>query len=84
MVIVTLSSKMPPFPMGALAEVDSALGNFGLRKQARSVLAPGKEFAVTYDGAVVDKVKISEAVASIADKHGLSYSVEIEESVSFP
>jgi len=83
-VIVTLSSKDRSFPMDALADVDSALASVGLRKQVRSSLVPGREFAVTYDGPVLDKENVSAMVAPIADRHGLSFLVEVEESVSFP
>jgi hypothetical protein len=70
--------------MDALAEVDSVLANVGLRKQVRSSLIPGREFAVTYDGPTLDKGNVSAMVAPIADRHGLSFSVGVEESVSFP
>jgi len=70
--------------MDALAEVDSALADVGLRKQVRSSLVPGREFALTYDGPALDKRNVSAIIAPIADRHRLSFSVEAEESVSFP
>jgi hypothetical protein len=70
--------------MDALSEVDSALSKQGLRKQVRSALIPGKEFAITYDGPATDKSKVSEIIRPIADEKGVEFSVEVEESVSFP
>ena len=82
--IVTLSSKEATLPVAALSEVDSALSAIGLRKQVRSTLISGKEFSTTYDGPTIDKTKVEEAVATLADKYAFTFSVELEESVSFP
>ena len=83
-VIITLSSKRPSFPVEALSVIDSALAAAGLKRQVRSVLAPGKEFAVTYDGPTTDKGKVIEIIRPIAERYVIEFSVEVEESVSFP
>ena len=43
-----------------------------------------KEFSTTYDGPIIDKTKVEETVAALADKNAFTFSVELEESVSFP
>jgi len=60
------------------------LAAVGLRKQVRSVLVPGKEFAVTYDGPSIDKRHVENLVGPLAERNGIKFSVEVEESVSFP
>jgi len=70
--------------MEALSEVDSALAGAGLKKQVRSVLVPGKQFEVTYDGPTIDKKRIEEMVAPVSERRHLTFSVDVEESVSFP
>lgn len=82
--IVNLSSKDSPFPTDALTAVDSALAPLGLRRQVRSAIVPGKEYSVTYDGPTVEKTQVEAIVAQIAERHHLTVSVEVEESVSFP
>jgi len=84
LVIVNLSSKASSFPVDALSEVDSALAAVGLKKQIRSVLVPGKSFTITYDGPTLEKRRVEEVVAPLAERNGLMFSVEMEESVSFP
>jgi hypothetical protein len=84
LVIVNLSSKASPFPTEALSDIDSALAAVGLRKQVRSVLVPGKEFAVTYDGPSIDKRQVEAVVSPLAERNGITFSVDVEESVSFP
>lgn len=84
LVIVNLSSQGSSFPTEALSEVDSALATVGLRKQVRSVLVPGKEFTVTYDGPSIDKRQVEDLVSPLAERKGITFSVEVEESVSFP
>ena len=84
LVIVNLSSKDLSFPADVLAQVDAALASIGFRKQIRSVLVPGKEFAVTYDGPPIDKKQIEHLVGPLATRNGIIFSVEVEESVSFP
>ena len=84
LVIVNLSTKASSFPMEALSEVDSALATVGLKKQLRSVLVPGKEFTVTYDGPTIDKRRVEDIVAPLAERNHITITVEIEESVNFP
>ena len=84
LVIVNLSSKGAPFPTESLAQVDAVLATLGLRKQVRSILVPGQEFTVTYDGPKVEKKKIEDLVSPLAGRNHFSFSVEVEESVSFP
>jgi hypothetical protein len=84
LVIVNLSSKGSTFPVEALAQVDSALGAAGLKKQVRSVLVPGKEFSLTYEGPPIEKSRVEEMLSSLAQKNELTFSVEVEESVRFP
>jgi hypothetical protein len=60
------------------------LATVGLRKQVRSVLVPGKEFTVTYDGPSIDKRQVEDLVSPLAERKGITFSVEVEESVSFP
>ena len=82
--IITVSSKRPSFPVEALPEIDSALAAAGLKRQVRSVLVPGKEFAVTYDGPTAEKGSVIEIIRPIAERYVIEFSVEVEESVSFP
>ena len=84
LVIVDLSTKGSSFPMEALSEVDSALATVGLKKQLRSVLVPGKQFTVTYDGPTIDKKRVEDVVGPLAERNHITISVEVEESVSFP
>jgi hypothetical protein len=84
LVIVNLRSKAPSFPTDVLAQVDAALASVGFRKQIRSVLVPGKEFAITYDGPAVDKRQVEDLLGPLATRNGVIFSVEVEESVSFP
>ena len=82
--IVNLSSGDSAFPTDALPAIDSALAILGLRKQVRSVVVPGKEYSITYDGPTAEKSKVEGIVTKLAKEHHLSFTVEIEESVSFP
>jgi hypothetical protein len=82
--IVNLTSKNSTFPVVMLQEVDSALQAVGLKKQVRSVLVPGKAFSVTYEGPNVAKDRLTEMLAPIAERNGVTFEVEVEESVSFP
>lgn len=70
--------------MEALLEVDSALAGIGLRKQVRSPVVPGKEFSTTYEGRTVDRAEIEKILSPLATQRGITLSVEVEESVSFP
>jgi len=84
LVIVNLSSKDSTFPSEALAAIDSGLGRLGLRRQVRSTVVPGKAYAVTYEGPTAEKKQVEDVVASVAEQHHITYTVEFEESVSFP
>jgi hypothetical protein len=70
--------------MEALSEIDSALANLGVRRQIRSVLVPGKAFTVTYDGPTIDRKQLEATLSPVAERRHISFSVELEESVSFP
>jgi len=84
LVILNLSSNDASFPIEALSEIDSALAGVGLKKQVRSVLVPGKQFEVTYDGPMIDKKRVEGIVAPLSERRRLTFSVEVEESVHFP
>jgi hypothetical protein len=84
LVIVTLSSKDPSISTDALSAIDSALKTMGLRKQVRSTVIPGKEYAVTYDGPVIEKKQVEETVARVANLYHITFTVDVEESVGFP
>jgi hypothetical protein len=84
LVIVNLSSKEPSITADTLSLIDSALESVGLRKQVRSVVVPGKEYTVTYDGPTVEKRRIEAIVGPLAEGHHIAFSIEVEESVSFP
>jgi hypothetical protein len=83
LVIVTLSSKTT-LPLTVLQDVDSALGKVGLKKQVRSVLAPGKEFSTTYEGPNASKEQLSGILRPITESNDATFSIDVEESVSFP
>jgi len=82
--IVNLSSGHSSFPTEALATVDSALADIGLRRQVRSVVVPARSYSITYDGPTTEKARIEGSVAPTAEQYRLAFTVEIEESVSFP
>jgi hypothetical protein len=84
LLIVTLSAKSDTFPVEALDKADAAVANVGFRKEVRSVLKPGKEFSVTYEGPNMDKNQIENILKPIADDYGITFSIEVEESVRFP
>ncbi len=84
LLIVDLSSKTDNFPVEALKQVDAALNGLGFRKEVHSVVKPGKQFSVTYDGPNMDKSRVEETLRPIADHNQLSFSVEVEESLKFP
>ena len=82
--IVSLSSKGSSPPTEALSAIDAALAAKGLRKQVRSVVVPGKEYATTYDGPNIEKKQVDDIVTSVAELHHITFKVDVEESVSFP
>jgi hypothetical protein len=84
LLIVNLSSKENAFPMEALKQVDDVLAKEGFRKEVRSVLKPGKEFSVTYDGPSLVKSRVEEMLKQVMEQNKISFSVESEESVKFP
>lgn len=83
LLIVNLSST-GPFPVDVLKEVDTALASLDFKKEVGSVIKPGKEFSVTYDGPNMEKSRVEEILKSIAEKNQLMLSVDVEESVKFP
>ena len=84
MLIVGLSSKAESFPVQALDQVDSALATAGFKKEVRSVVKPGKEFSVTYEGPTLDRSRLEEILKPVAKQNQIGFSVEVEESVRFP
>jgi hypothetical protein len=70
--------------MQALQQVDLAVEAFGLKKQVRSVLVPGKQFSTTYEGPSVEKNRVEETLKPLAGSNQITISIETEESVSFP
>jgi hypothetical protein len=84
LVILTLSTKGSAIPVAVLQQVDSAMEAAGLRRQVRSVLVPGRQFSVTYEAPTIERSKVEEIIAPIAERNQIIVSVEVEESVSFP
>ena len=82
--IVNLSSGDSRFPTEVLANVDSALSELGLRRQVRSIVIPMRKYSITYEGPAREKVRIEQTVAPFAEQYHLTFTVEVEESVSFP
>ena len=84
LLIVGLSSKGESFPVDVLKKVDAVLSALGFRKEVHSVVKPGKQFSITYDGPNTDKSRIEEVLRPVAEQNEVNFSVEIEESVKFP
>jgi hypothetical protein len=84
LLIIGLFSKGEAFPVQALQLVDSALAAAGFKKEAHSVVKPGKEFSVTYEGPSMERNRIEEILKPVAEKNQFGFSVEVEESVRFP
>jgi len=84
LLIVGLSSNADTFPLDALPQVDGALAAAGYKKQVRSVLKPGKEFSVTYEGPTAEKSLFDDILKPIAERNGITFTTEVEESVRFP
>jgi putative aminopeptidase FrvX len=84
LLIVDLLSKGETFPLDALTEIDTALADARFRKEVRSVIKPGKALSVTYDGPTIDKKRVEEMLRPIAERNGITFTVEAEESVKFP
>ena len=84
LLIVGLSSNVDPFPLDALVQVDAALAAAGYKKEVRSVLRPGKEFSITYEGPTAEKDRLDSILKPIAERSGITFTIEMEESVRFP
>ena len=84
LIIVNLSSKDSDLPTEALSAIDSALATVGLRREIRSVVVQGRKYATTYDCPAIEKRQVEEIVTPLAERYSLTFTVEIEESVSFP
>ena len=84
LLIVNLAAKGETLPTETLAKVDSELANSGFRKEVRSVIKPGKEYSVTYDGPNMEKSQIEGILQALADQGMFTFSIEVEESVKFP
>jgi len=84
LLIVNLTAKQDAFPVGVLEQCDATLSELGFKKEVHSVVKPGKEFSATYTGPIVGKTRIEEILAPIAERNQINFSVELEESVTFP
>ena len=84
LLIVHLSSNSTPFPADSLVQVDSALAAAGYKKQVRSVLKPGKEFLITYEGPTAVKDRLDEILKPIAERNQITFTTEVEDSIRFP
>ena len=67
-----------------MKQVDETLAAAGFKKEVHSVVKPGKEFSVTYDGPDTDKTRVEDILRPVAERNGIRFSVEVEESVKFP
>jgi len=84
LLLVNLSSKGETFPIQSLKAVDTALATAGFRKEVHSVVVPGKEFSVTYEGPSMERSRIEEILKPVAEQNQIGFSFEVEESVRFP
>ena len=84
LLIVHLSSNSTPFPLDSLVQVDSSLAAAGYKKQVRSVLKPGKEFLITYEGPTAVKDQLDEILKPIAERNEITFTTEVEDSITFP
>lgn len=84
LLIVDLASQGEIFPIDAIQQVDSILAASGFKKEVHSVVKPGKEFSVTYEGPNMDKSRVEEILRPVAEKNHIGLSVEVDESVRFP
>lgn len=83
LLIINLSSP-GVFPVESLKEVDIALAGVGFKREIHSVIEPGKVFSATYNGPRVEKSRLEAVLNPIARKHAICFTIEYEESVSFP
>ena len=72
------------FPIDALKEIDATLAKLGFRKEVHSVVKPGREFSATYSGPMTDKTQLEGILAPIAVRNHLTFTFDLDESVSFP
>jgi hypothetical protein len=84
LLIVNLTARSDIFPVNAFEQIDTVLLSAGFKKEVRSVIKPGKEFSVTYDGPSIDKNHIEGLLEPVAQRNQVNFSVECEESVKFP
>ena len=84
LLIVGLSSREGVFPVDALKQVDIVITGMGFKKEVQSVVKPGRQYEVTYDGPNVDKNRIEEALRPVAEEFNIDFAVDVEESVRFP
>jgi len=84
LLIVDALSKGDSFPVDSLKEVDVALATLGFKKEVHSVVKPGKQYSLTYEGARTEKSRIEDTLRPVAEKNNIGLSFEVEESVKFP
>ena len=84
LLIVGLSIEGQYFPVDVLKQVDRMLATAGFKKEVSSVVKPGQEYAVTYEGPNADKASIEALLKPLAEQNHIKVSVEVEESVRFP
>ncbi len=84
LVIANLTAKSGTFPVEALKEVDAALVAAGFKKEVHSVVKPGIEYSLTYEGPSMEKIKVEDIVRPPAERNQISFTIELEESVRFP
>ena len=84
LLIVGLSIEGGDFPVDLLKQVDGTLVAAGFKKEVSSVVKPGQEYSVTYEGPNADKASIEVLLKPLAEQKHIRISVEVEESVRFP
>lgn len=84
LLIVDVLSEDVNFPVAALKEIDAALAQLGFKKEVHSVVKPGKQYSLTYDGPGTEKNSIEQSLRAVAEKNKISFSFELEDSVRFP
>jgi hypothetical protein len=84
LLILGLSVATGDFPVEVLRQVDAAVAAAGFRKEVSSVVKPGKEYSITYEGPDMQRRNIEGLLKPVIDRHHLTLSIETEESVRFP
>jgi hypothetical protein len=84
LLIVDALSRGDSFPVDSLKEVDAALATLGFKKEIHSVVKPGKQYSLTYEGPSTEKSRIEDTLRPVAEKNNIGLSFEVEESVKFP